>query len=78
MNLTGGKTRDGGNVVGASVFYSNPPIEEAKGDDESEEVKKLNKELKVSLRFCFFSLNIIVHISCKIGLYSVGTSRKNS
>jgi hypothetical protein len=24
VNLTGGRTRDGGSIVGASVFYSNP------------------------------------------------------
>ena len=49
MNLLGGKTRDGGNIVGASVFYSNPP---SRGKDESQdEVEKLENELKVS----FFS-----------------------
>ncbi|XP_035828297.1 C-Jun-amino-terminal kinase-interacting protein 4 [Aplysia californica] len=43
VNLTGGKTRDGGSIVGASVFYSDPPleVEEAKTD-----VDKLDRELK--------------------------------
>lgn len=44
VNLTGGRTKDGGNIVGASVFYS--------GDTETTEVKpgdevdKLDMELK--------------------------------
>ena len=46
MNLTGGKTRDGGSIVGASVFYSNPPEEPE--NQSKDEVDKLNKELKVS------------------------------
>ncbi|KAL5011618.1 hypothetical protein ScPMuIL_010169 [Solemya velum] len=45
VNLTGGRTKDGGSIVGASVFYSNPPdtcIEKEAKDD----VDKLDKELK--------------------------------
>ncbi|KAL8561606.1 hypothetical protein ACOMHN_024841 [Nucella lapillus] len=44
VNLTGGRTRDGGSIVGASVFYSNPPEEQEQ--DAKDEVEKLNKELK--------------------------------
>ncbi|XP_061188924.1 C-Jun-amino-terminal kinase-interacting protein 3-like isoform X2 [Saccostrea echinata] len=47
VNLTGGKTRDGGSVVGASVFYSSPPESETdprKG--VKDEVDRLNQELK--------------------------------
>ncbi|KAK3577050.1 hypothetical protein CHS0354_003132 [Potamilus streckersoni] len=47
VNLTGGKTRDGGSIVGASVFYSNPP--EIKGeikDKSKNDVEKLDDELK--------------------------------
>jgi hypothetical protein len=48
VNLTGGKTRDGGSIVGAkSVFYSDPPALEDKPADSKDEVDKLNKELKV-------------------------------
>lgn len=43
MNLTGGRTKDGGNIVGASVFYSDPPDEKL-GDEE--EISKLDRELK--------------------------------
>ena len=46
--LTGGKTRDGGSVVGASVFYSSPPESETNPRvDSKDEVEKLNQELKV-------------------------------
>jgi hypothetical protein len=45
--LTGGKTKDGGSIVGASVFYSNPPeIEDKKEGDN--EVDKLEQQLKVN------------------------------
>lgn len=48
VNLTGGKTRDGGSVVGASVFYSSPPESEADPRKEvKDEVDRLNQELKV-------------------------------
>ncbi|XP_059147421.1 C-Jun-amino-terminal kinase-interacting protein 4-like isoform X13 [Physella acuta] len=46
VNLTGGKTRDGGSIVGASVFYSDPPPEEKKEAEVKTEVDKLDKELK--------------------------------
>ena len=49
VNLEGGKTKDGGSVVGASVFYSNPPAEDSnKREATKDDVEKLNQELKVS------------------------------
>ncbi|XP_078323865.1 C-Jun-amino-terminal kinase-interacting protein 4-like isoform X6 [Crassostrea virginica] len=51
VNLTGGKTRDGGSVVGASVFYSSPPESEADPRKEvKDEVDRLNQELKLPLK----------------------------
>ncbi|XP_025087781.1 C-Jun-amino-terminal kinase-interacting protein 4-like isoform X19 [Pomacea canaliculata] len=46
VNLTGGRTRDGGSIVGASVFYSNVPEEQEQQPETKDEVEKLNKELK--------------------------------
>ncbi|GFN79414.1 C-jun-amino-terminal kinase-interacting protein 4-like [Plakobranchus ocellatus] len=46
VNLTGGRTRDGGSIVGASVFYSNPPLEDKEESGPKTEVEKLDKELK--------------------------------
>ena len=55
MNLTGGRTKDGGNIVGASVFYS--------GDTEvqfdthtNDDLDKLDQELKVCFKN-FFGYN---------------------
>lgn len=45
--MTGGRTRDGGSIVGASVFYSNVPEEQEQQPETKDEVEKLNKELKV-------------------------------
>ena len=47
MDLAGGKTRDGGSVVGASVFYSDPPERSNKAKDD---VEKLDQELKVMFK----------------------------
>lgn len=58
VNLSGGVTKDGGEIVGASVFYHNnnnnmmeEPISEntelSDTIDESLEMKKLDEELKV-------------------------------
>jgi len=57
VNLSGGVTKDGGEIVGASVFYNNnnnnieDPIsnitELETTIDESLEMKKLDEELKV-------------------------------
>ncbi|KAI8797753.1 C-Jun-amino-terminal kinase-interacting protein 4 [Biomphalaria glabrata] len=46
VNLTGGKTRDGGSIVGASVFYSDPPPAEKKETAPKNEVEKLENELR--------------------------------
>ncbi|XP_071087270.1 C-Jun-amino-terminal kinase-interacting protein 4-like isoform X4 [Haliotis cracherodii] len=46
VNLTGGKTRDGGSMVGASVFYANTPEEIDTRRETKDEVEKLNQELK--------------------------------
>ena len=64
MNLTGGKTRDGGSVVGGSVFYSCSPELEHDGSPASkDDVEKLNQELKVNYAIPFV---ILVHdlLSC--------------
>lgn len=55
VNLSGGVTKDGGAIFGASVFYNNNDIEEKINTDmeitttidESIELKKLDEELKV-------------------------------
>lgn len=50
MNLAGGRTRDGGNIVGASVFYSNSEEERGEGETETKQdnpVDQLDQELKV-------------------------------
>ncbi|XP_071127029.1 C-Jun-amino-terminal kinase-interacting protein 4-like isoform X23 [Mytilus edulis] len=48
VNLTGGRTRDGGSIVGASVFYSEPGDfdQETKKEITKDDVEKLNHELK--------------------------------
>ena len=43
--MTGGRTKDGGQIVGASVFYDDPPPESEKKGDE-DEVSALDSELK--------------------------------
>jgi len=64
VNLSGGVTKDGGEIVGASVFYNNNNnnMEESISKnselqtsiDESLEMKKLDEELKVIFCFIFF------------------------
>eukprot|EP00095_Tigriopus_kingsejongensis_P005190 maker-scaffold321_size207582-snap-gene-1.30 protein:Tk05190 transcript:maker-scaffold321_size207582-snap-gene-1.30-mRNA-1 annotation:"c-jun-amino-terminal kinase-interacting protein 3" len=44
VNLSGGRTRDGGDIVGGSVFYSRPPMNEGR-KVASNEVEKLDDEL---------------------------------
>lgn len=44
VNLTGGRTRDGGNIVGASVFYSGET--ETTHVRPSDEIDRLDQELK--------------------------------
>lgn len=60
VNLSGGVTKDGGEIVGASVFYNNnnDNNKEQNSDeeltstfDESIEMKKLDEELKVLILF---------------------------
>ncbi|PIO29032.1 hypothetical protein AB205_0186170, partial [Aquarana catesbeiana] len=51
VNLSGGKTRDGGSIIGASVFYSDLPgsdVDDQKPRSESQSsLEKLEQELKV-------------------------------
>ncbi|XP_075034219.1 C-Jun-amino-terminal kinase-interacting protein 4 isoform X2 [Mixophyes fleayi] len=51
VNLSGGKTRDGGSIIGASVFYSDIPgteLDNQKPRSESQSsLEKLEQELKV-------------------------------
>ena len=49
VNLSGGKTRDGGSVVGASVFYSNTSTDETNEGGDKDDIEKLDQELKVGL-----------------------------
>jgi len=70
VNLSGGVTKDGGEIVGASVFYhsnnNNNMMEEPISKntelsdtiDESLEMKKLDEELKVI--FCFNSIYLTI------------------
>ncbi|XP_019647507.1 PREDICTED: C-Jun-amino-terminal kinase-interacting protein 4-like isoform X10 [Branchiostoma belcheri] len=47
VNLSGGKTRDGGSIVGASVFYSDSlPDEDGKKRGSQTSIDKLDAELK--------------------------------
>lgn len=60
VNLSGGRTRDGGDIVGASVFYShlqsddenenvNENVEQTEDTiEDNEEIDKINDELKVT------------------------------
>lgn len=49
MNLSGGKTRDGGSIVGASVFYSDVsgPESPKKKVGSQSSLDKLDQELRV-------------------------------
>jgi len=70
VNLSGGVTKDGGEIVGASVFYNNNNnnnnMEESisknselqTSNDESLEMKKLDEELKVIFCFNFCTTNM--------------------
>lgn len=50
VNLAGGRTKDGGEIVGASVFYSKPPSNcEASHDGEANNpVEQLEKDIEVN------------------------------
>ncbi|XP_025413957.1 JNK-interacting protein 3 isoform X3 [Sipha flava] len=58
VNLSGGVTKDGGEIVGASVFYNDNNVEEPNNTlielkstvDESMEMQKLDEELKENSR----------------------------
>ena len=45
VNLSGGRTKDGGSIVGASVFYGGD--EEPPQDAPKDEIERLSLELKV-------------------------------
>lgn len=67
VNLSGGVTKDGGEIVGASVFYNDNNVEESKNTlielkstaDESMEMQKLDEELKVLMCIFFFFLQFL-------------------
>lgn len=82
--MNGGRTKDGGSVVGASVFYSSPP-EESSSSENLSEVEKLSQELTVSgeiLHFLFqftkfvflfmFTLYVFVLWNIKVILKMMG------
>ncbi|KAM9336112.1 C-Jun-amino-terminal kinase-interacting protein 4 isoform 2-T2 [Symphorus nematophorus] len=46
VNLSGGKTRDGGSIVGASVFYSDVPESPKKKIGSQSSLDKLDQDLK--------------------------------
>ena len=48
--MTGGRTKDGGNIVGASVFYDNPAAASASRTNNSDEVAALDSELQSGSR----------------------------
>lgn len=59
MNLSGGKTRDGGSIVGASVFYSDVPGPESpkKKIGSQSSLDKLDQEIKVDTQILVVSLS---------------------
>lgn len=50
MNLAGGRTRDGGDIVGASVFYDKPALAESSptNSEPSSPIDQLEKDIKVN------------------------------
>lgn len=69
MNLSGGKTRDGGSVVGASVFYNDVTGVDADGNKQQtgsqSSLDKLDQELKVrSLQGTFNKLCSYTSLLC--------------
>lgn len=70
VNLQGGRTRDGGSIVGASVFYTTSrPEGEEKGEGEMPEkttcteVDKLDRELKVFVQLHFHPIYMIMKMA---------------
>ena len=43
LDVSGGRTKDGGHIVGASIFYHSPPESETQ---KSDDVSALDSELK--------------------------------
>lgn len=64
VNLTGGRTADGGSIVGASIFYSSTssapssprPIEGATAAASGDEVDRLDAQLRVSYIYSIYSV----------------------
>ena len=48
VDNSGGRTKDGGSIVGASVFYHEPPASETKA--KTDELEDLDSELKSGSR----------------------------
>ncbi|XP_055006600.1 C-Jun-amino-terminal kinase-interacting protein 4 isoform X2 [Boleophthalmus pectinirostris] len=46
VNLSGGRTRDGGSIVGASVFYSDAPTPDSPRNKTNSSLDQLDQELK--------------------------------
>nr|XP_024217372.1 JNK-interacting protein 3 isoform X2 [Halyomorpha halys] len=47
VNLAGGRTRDGGDIVGASVFYDKPPVvDEIVNSEPVSPIEQLEKDIK--------------------------------
>ena len=55
--MTGGRTRDGGDIVGASVFYNQPPPDDETCGNKTSGAKKSDDPVKtldvVALKFLF-------------------------
>ena len=49
VDTTGGRTKDGGSIVGASVFYHEPPVSETKSNEN--ELEALDSELQSGSRY---------------------------
>lgn len=65
VNLTGGRTKDGGSIVGGSVFYSKPssPKEnslDVSSEDSEPHITQLEEELKVSIFVVIKRLNCVL------------------
>ena len=54
--MTGGRTRDGGDIVGASVFYNQPPPDDEICGNKSSGAKKSDDPVK---KICFLVVKII-------------------
>ena len=61
VNLNGGRTRDGGSVVGASVFYSSTTSETLIREPLNE-VEKLDQELQVHFFHIYKMFNAFIRL----------------